>query len=374
MAKPDHLCFLFALLVGASILLGSATAQTAASGALSCVVKDPTGAIIPNATVVVTSEETGEIRSGTTGPTGVARMSLLPPGVYRIEVAAQGFKTSLVRNVVVNVAEVTTVAAPLEFGGKQEVITVRENPAIVQGESSTVGDVVCEQTIQSLPLVCRSFPQILALSTGITADVYNATALGRNSSDIRANGGRAADNNFQMNGAEINNIAENILGDYGGVGGIPIPNPDAIQEFKVQTALYDASFGRNAGGNVDVITKSGSNALHGSLFEFLRNDALNANDYFFNLAGTPRAVLNENQFGFTLGVAERRGIVYISIAGLLGVPSVSPTNGKDDDYADRKTRSCNRYSYGRGMYSSGHAWISRTTTDASTGYPGVDGQ
>lgn len=330
MANRDRLCFLFALLVGACVLLGSAIAQTAASGAVSCVVKDPTGAVIPNATVVVTSEGTGEIRSGTTGPTGMARISLLPPGVYTIEVAAQGFKTSLVRNLVVNVAEVASVVAPLEVGGKQDVITVHENPAMVQGESSTVGDVVSEKTIQSLPLVSRNFTQVLALSSGVTADVFNATTIGRNSANIRANGGRAADNNFQMNGAEINNVAENIPGDYGGVGGIPIPNPDAIQEFKVQTALYDASFGRNAGGNVNVITKSGSNALHGSAFEFLRNNALNANDYFFNLAGAPRPVLKENQFGFTLGgpVLKNRLFFFGSYQGTRQKNGVSSTSAR----------------------------------------------
>jgi len=328
MAKRDRLRFLFALLVGACVLLGSASAQTAASGAVSCAVKDPTGAVIQNATVVVTSERTGEIRSSTTGPTGVARIGLLPPDAYKIEVTAQGFKTSIVRNVVVNVAEVTTVVAPLEVGGKQDVIVVRENPAMVQGESSTIGDVVSEQTMQSLPLVSRNFTQILALSSGVTADVYNATELGRNSSNLWVNGGREADNNFQMNGAEINNVAENIPGDYGGVGGIPIPNPDTIQEFKVQTALYDASFGRNAGGNVDVITKSGSNALHGSVFEFFRNDALNANDYFFNLTGTPRAALNENQFGFTLGgpVLKNRFFFFGSYQGTRQKNGVSSTS------------------------------------------------
>jgi len=119
MAKRDRLRFLFALLVGACVLLGSASAQTAASGAVSCAVKDPTGAVIENATVVVTSERTGEIRSSTTGPTGVARIGLLPPDAYKIEVTAQGFKTSIVRNVVVNVAEVTTVVAPLEVGGNK---------------------------------------------------------------------------------------------------------------------------------------------------------------------------------------------------------------------------------------------------------------
>ncbi|MBO0799230.1 MAG: TonB-dependent receptor, partial [Blastocatellia bacterium] len=106
-----------------------------------------------------------------------------------------------------------------------------------------------------------------------------------------------ADNNFQMNGVQVNDLQAS--GAFS--GGVAIPNPDAIQEFKVQTGLYDAAYGRNAGANVDVVTRSGSNELHGNIFEYFRNDALNANDFFRNLNGQPRGVLRQNQFGFTLG-------------------------------------------------------------------------
>jgi hypothetical protein len=107
-------------------------------------------------------------------------------------------------------------------------------------------------------------------------------------------GARASDNNFQINGVNVN--------DFGGSGlGVAIPNPDTIQEFRVQTGMYDAEYGRDAGANVDLVTKTGSNAFHGDVFEFWRNDVLNANDYFVKGAGDPRPELKQNQFGATLG-------------------------------------------------------------------------
>jgi hypothetical protein len=110
-------------------------------------------------------------------------------------------------------------------------------------------------------------------------------------------GARSYDNNFQVDGISVCAVQ----GSAAGSGGIPIPNPDSILEFKVQTALYDASYGRYAGANVSLITKTGSNAFHGTVFEFLRNEALNANDFFLNRANQPRPVLKQNQFGFALG-------------------------------------------------------------------------
>ena len=161
-----------------------------------------------------------------------------------------------------------------------------------------------ERVVRELPLVTRNYTQILGLSPGIIANVNNANELGRGSSglsggagDVHVHGGRTADNNFQMNGAQINDLA----GSGGASGGVATPNPDTIQEFKAQTALYDAAFGRGGGANVNVVTKSGSNQFHGNLLHFFRNRALNANDFFFNLAGQQKPVLSQNQFGVTLG-------------------------------------------------------------------------
>jgi len=124
------------------------------------------------------------------------------------------------------------------------------------------------------PFLPGTTRQILTMSTGVVADVSNAANLGNGTQDFYVNGASNTSNNFQMDGSDVNNFGSGRAGTFLQQGGIPIPNPDAIQEFKIQTSLYDAGYGRGAGANVEVITKSGSNQLHGSVFEFLRNDKL----------------------------------------------------------------------------------------------------
>src|SRR5207253_11398814 len=134
-----------------------------------------------------------------------------------------------------------------------------------------------------------------------SGSVPNAGNLGKNSVDVFVNGGRIMDNSYQMDGQDAGSMETQGTGHILPIGGISIPNPDAIQEFKVQTSLYDASYGRGAGANVNVVTKSGSDGFHGGIFEFLRNDKLNANDFFLNRTGQPRASFKQNQFGGMLG-------------------------------------------------------------------------
>jgi len=139
------------------------------------------------------------------------------------------------------------------------------------------------------------------MSTGVVADVSSAANLGNGTQDFYVNGSSNTSNNFQMDGSDVNNFGSGRAGSFLQQGGIPIPNPDAIQEFKIQTSLYDAGYGRGAGANVEVVTKSGTNQLHGSVFEFLRNDKLDANDFFLNQQNQPRAIMKQNQFGGSLG-------------------------------------------------------------------------
>jgi len=158
-----------------------------------------------------------------------------------------------------------------------------------------------------LPLVTRNFAQIASLSPGVSTGVYNAGELGlggtalsqiaKSNDGIYVHGARSYDNNFELDGISVNDVQ----GSAAGSGGIPIPNPDIVQEFKVQTALYDATYGRYGGANTSLITKSGSNEFHGAVFEFFRNEALNANDFFLNRTNQERPVLKQNQFGFSFG-------------------------------------------------------------------------
>ena len=286
-----------------SLLLGfPALAQTASTGALTGEITDPNGAVVGGVQVTATNEATGEKRDVVSQDNGIYVAPLLLPGSYRLEFTKRGFKSSVKTGLQINVTETKRLDVQLEVGSVEEKVVVVSESQLLQTESSALGSVTDHDAVVNLPLVTRNYTQIVTLSPGIAAGVTNAAALGRGSSgesqgSFRVHGASGADNNFQMNGVEINDLqASGFLS-----GGVAVPNPDAIQEFKVQTGLYDASYGRNAGANVDVVTRSGGNKFHGTAFEFLRNDALNANTWERNRAGQKRGILKQNQFGFTLG-------------------------------------------------------------------------
>ncbi len=242
------------------------------------------------------------MRTVSSGTNGNYLAALLLPGLYEVDVAQSGFKTAHFLHIRIVVAETAALNVRLELGAVSERITVEAAAEQLQTESSTLGRVTDGERVRALPLVTRNYSQIIALNPGVAAEVTDAGALGPGFSGpagpgLVSNGGTAVDNNFQMNGVGINDLESS--GQFS--GGIAIPNPDTIQEFKVQTSQYDASYGRNAGANVDVITKSGTKDFHGALWEFFRNDVLNANGFFRNKTSQPRPVLKQNQFGFDLG-------------------------------------------------------------------------
>jgi hypothetical protein len=297
---------LMLLAVSASTLM----AQSAGTSALAGTVTDPSGASVPNVTVTLTSNATGQTRTATTGADGTYRFTLLPPGTYHVSFAASGFKTSEVGSVTLNVTETPELNRTLEVGQQSEQVTVEATAETLQTQSSTLGTVAGTAEVTGLPLSNRNYTQILSLSAGANAAVNDARSLGKGTQDMSVNGNSPGSNNFQMDGVAINSIAHpdtaNDVNIYAGIG---IPSPDAIQEFKVQTSTYDASYGRNPGANVNVLTKSGSNQFHGDAFEFFRNADLDANDFFYNRdsckayssGSCPHQVLNMNQFGGTIG-------------------------------------------------------------------------
>jgi hypothetical protein len=282
-------------------------AQTASTGALAGEVIDATSAVMPGAQIAVINEATGERRVATSHRDGSYVVSLLPPGSYRVEVSKSGFKTAVRPGVQINVTETARLNIQLAVGAVQEEVTVTAQQELLQTESATLGQVTSGEQINSLPLVTRNFTQIIALNPGVAADVTDSRDLGRGNGGVSgapivSNGVAQSDNNVQMNGVGVNDLQSS--GFFS--GGIPIPNPDTIQEFKVQTGQYDAAYGRNAGANVNLLTKGGSNVFHGAAWEYLRNDALNANTFFRNNLGQPRPVLKQNQFGFDFGGPIRR--------------------------------------------------------------------
>jgi len=291
-------------IIQAFVMQPPSHAQTVSTGAVAGVVTDPSGAAIAGATITATEKGTGFKRSASTDSSGSYRFSLLPPGDYQLQFVATGFKTALPPVVTIAVTEVSTLNIQMVIGEAVDTVEVTTAAQLVQAENAALGTVVDSRTITELPLSTRNFTQVLTMSTGVVADVSSAANLGNGTQDFYVNGSSNTSNNFQMDGSDVNNFGSGRAGSFLQQGGIPIPNPDAIQEFKIQTSLYDAGYGRGAGANVDVVTKSGTNQLHGSVFEFLRNDKLDANDFFLNQSPNPsRAVMKQNQFGGSLGGA-----------------------------------------------------------------------
>ena len=289
----------------------SLLAQSAGTGALTGTVTDPSNAVVPNVAVTVTNTETGQVRSTTTGADGAYRFSLLTPGTYRVKFSATGFKVAEIASVKVNVTETPVLDRSLEVGQQAEAIEVQAEAAALQTADSTLGRVVDGATISNQPLATRNFTALMGLEAGAAGSIGNATNLGKATADVAVNGGGLDQNNIQMDGATIvNAFGAGNNADSGIYVGVPIPNPDAIQEFKVQTSTFDASYGRNPGANVNIVTRSGTNTIHGSLFEFFRNEKLNANSFFYNrdnpASQTQKQVLKQNQFGGTAGGAIKK--------------------------------------------------------------------
>ena len=305
---------------------GFLEAQAPGTGAIAGSVTDPSGAAVPHARVSVISEETNLSREVTTSTEGTFRVPLLACATYSVEVEAPGFKRKIVRSTPVLVSEITVVEIKLEIGSAATEVQVKAAPELAQTESVALGRVTNEEMIVGLPLATRNFSQILGLNPGVVGIIPDAGALGRNNQDISANGAKTTANNFQFNGIDANNLSEGSFTGFGPEVGIAVPAPDVIAQFKVQTGMYDAGYGRSAGANIDLVSKAGTNAFHGSLWEFFRNDALNANDFFLNQNGQLRPELKQNQFGFTIGgpIRKNKTFFFASYQGFIQHNGVAP--------------------------------------------------
>jgi hypothetical protein len=270
------------------------------NGTVKGILTDPNGASAPNADVTLVNKGTDQRLQTKTTQSGAYTFTFIPPGTYEFSARLAGFNT-IVRSVLVDIAATVTIDVAFELGGNATQVQVVSEAQQAETASSVVGLVVEQKLVTDLPLSSRNFTQILSLSPGVNASVANAGSLGRNSVNISANGSRPYDNSLVLNGLIAENPMSQGFDDDVDKGGVPIPSPDALQEFKVQTALYDAETGRQGGAVIQAVTKSGTNQFHGTLFEFLRNDALNANDFFRNTTGQPRGVLKQNQYGGTIG-------------------------------------------------------------------------
>ncbi len=265
------------------------------TGRISGTVTDPNGAVVQGATVRVVSKATNAAQETTTGADGEFAFQLLLPGNYTVEINASGFQVTTIE-AVVNITQTTTIDVPLAVAGVNlDTVTVEPEAPVLQSETSQNGRVIEGETIRQLPLPTRNFQQLLTLQAGAQSSVSNNTDLGRGDNNISVNGQRTTSNSVRINGVDANSIGTNSTPN------LAVPSPDSLQEFIVQTSLYDASNGRNAGGNVEAVTRSGSNDFRGSAFLFVRNKNLNANEPFVKARGLDRPELTRYQYGATLG-------------------------------------------------------------------------
>jgi len=298
----DRLClYLAALTLMLLAVNGAVLAQAPGTGAITGTAYDPSGLVVSNAHVSVVNESTQVFRSMVTAQSGTFTLPLLSPGYYTVKVAASGFGDTVAHSVAVVAGETTEIVLYLSIASVGVSVQVEPLVEIAQTESSTLGRAVDKEMIEAMPLSNRNFTQILALSPGVVVALPDATALGRGTQDVTANGNKPTANNIQFNGIDANNLSQNSAANDGEEVGIAVPAPDTIAEFKVQTANYDATYGRGTGANVDLVSRTGSNQFHGIAWEFLRNDALDANDFFSKVAGQPRPELKQNQFGAAIG-------------------------------------------------------------------------
>jgi len=275
--------------------------QTGSTGQLVGDIMDPSGAAIPGAKITVTALATNDVRQISANAAGHYVAPLLPPGRYTITATATGFATASARGVTVPAATSTTVNLKLGLSSSTQQVTVEAGAELLQTENAANGSTTDQLTVTALPLTARNYTEILQLAPGVASNLPNAATLGKGTVDVNVNGARVSDNSYQIDGEDASNLQ--VQGSAGilAESGISVPNPDSIEEFRVQTGQYDATFGRGAGANVDVVTKSGTNQFHGDLFEFLRNTVFDANDYFLNSTGQSRPLLRQNQFGGTFG-------------------------------------------------------------------------
>lgn len=291
-----------------------ALAQGGATGAISGTVQATSGAVLPGAKVVIISAATGELaREVATDSAGFYTATLLPVGTYSVEVSVAGFATVKYPNVVVRITETTRLDAVLGISTVKEVVEVQSQITPVDTTDATTGQSLASGTITSLPLATRNFQQLLALSAGASASLNDASQLGRGDVRIDVNGGREDNNNYLIEGITASDYA------FGELSYTPLPNPDDLQEFKVSTSLYDATQGRNGGGNINAVLKSGTAQFHGDAWEYFRNTLLDANDFFLNAAGEARPVIKQNifgaDFGGPVGRKAKLGYFYLNYQG-----------------------------------------------------------
>lgn len=327
------------LLLG--LLLSVAANAQVAGGALSGTVTDPSGGQVPSAKVVIKNVATGVDRTVTTNANGYFTSPNLLPGEYQITVSATGFNTVTKSGITINVGSQQSIDVALQIGTVTHIVEVSTDAPSVQVSSSEISATVNATTVRELPLNGRSWTDLAALQPGVsTIQTQPSFATGADRGNrgfgqqLTISGARPQQNNYRLDGISLNDYANGAPGSVlGGNLGV-----DAIQEFSVLTSNYSAEYGKTSGGVVNAITRSGTNSFHGSVYEFLRNSALDAANFFENAGGIPKAPFKKNQFGGAIGgpIIKNRTFFFADYEGVrqskgianpLTVPSINARNG-----------------------------------------------
>jgi len=297
-----------------------ALGQGQSSGQIAGTIRDGQGAVIVNVVIQLENTATGEKRATASDTSGNYTLAFLPPGTYELDVSSSGFATGRFTNLRVGINQLTTVNVALSVASTSFEVTVSGTPPLVQSEGPQLTTMLGGKALANLPLPTHNFLQLATLAPGVSVELTNNSAIGRNSPNFFVNGARSEQNNLEINGVNANDI-------YGhDFAAVAIPAPESIQEVVVQTSMYDASLKSAGGANIQVTTKSGANQVHGSVYGYFRNDALNANDANLKQAGEGRPVLRRHVYGVTLGgpLRRQRAFYFVSYQG------TRETNGATD--------------------------------------------
>ena len=330
-------------------LLASPALGQSTGGRILGRVADPSGAVLANVSVRITNQATGVARDTKTNGSGDYTFVEVAPGNYTAEFEQKGFKRNVQKDVTVDVNQAVTLNSTLQIGATAETVEVTSEAPLVDTTSTQLGAVVNDRSVSQLPLNARDTYQFLQLQPGVVSTVGSGNQIVYGSDkagSVSVNGGRGRANNFSVNGGDANDQFVNLP--------TVQPSPDSIQEFRVLTNTFDAEYGRNSGSVVNVITKSGTNDLHGNVYEFFRNTKLNANPYCFTAVdGIPcdKPQFNQNQFGGTFGgpIVKDRTFFFTSYEGrrirqgipssLVFVPSASERPSATQPFADFSSES-----------------------------------
>ena len=253
-------------------------------------ITDPTGAVLSDVNVLVTNQATGAARTATSSSGGDYVFVEIVPGKYDVAFEHSGFKKNVLKDVLVEINQVVTLDSVLQLGTASEIVEVTSEAPLVETTSTQMGAVVNSRSVSQLPLNTRDTYQLLQLQPGVQSQTGSDLFYGSNNAGVvSVNGGRGRSNNFSVNGGDANDQFANLPAVQ--------PSPDSIEEFRVITNTFDAEYGRNSGAVVNVITKSGTNQLHGNFYEFFRNKVLNSKGYL----DSEKPDFKQNQFGGTLG-------------------------------------------------------------------------